>query len=131
MRHTTLGTRSEAEVPAIYNWLSEGYDRFLVTPYSISWYFPTKFIKNSGLREIHSYKNLKFRIKEEFRSPGHYIARDEIQTVDFFVRRVSQAKEPFLGIYISFAAHFPYFDYGEHYRIMKEDGPLINRYYNI
>ena len=126
----TFGTRAEAEVPAIYNWLGEGYDRFLVTPSSISWYFPTKFIKNSGLREIHSYENLKFKIKEEYHSLGHYIARDEIQTVDFFIRRVSQAKEPFLGIYISFAAHFPYFDYGENYRIMKEDGPLINRYYN-
>src|SRR4030042_899461 len=32
----TFGTRSDAEVPAIYNWLGEGYDRFLVTPSSIS-----------------------------------------------------------------------------------------------
>jgi hypothetical protein len=126
----TFGTQAEAEVPAIYNWLGEGYDRFLVTPSSISWYFPARFIKNSGLREIHSYENLKFKIKEEYHSLGHYIARDEIQTMEFFIRRVSQAKEPFLGIYISFVAHFPYFDYGENYRIMKEDGPLINRYYN-
>jgi arylsulfatase A-like enzyme len=35
-----------------------------------------------------------------------------------------------MGIYISFAAHFPYFDYGEDYRIRKDDGRLINRYYN-
>jgi hypothetical protein len=125
-----FGTRVDAEVPAIYNWLGEGYDSFLVTPSSISWYFPAKFIKNSGLREIHSYENLKFKIKEEFHSLGHYIARDEIQTVDFFIQRLSQAKEPFLGIYISFAAHFPYFDYGEDYRIMKDDGRLTSRYYN-
>ncbi len=126
----TFGTRPDAEVPAIHNWLGEGYDSFLVTPSSISWYFPTKFVKNSGLREIHSYENLKFKIKEEFHSLGHYIARDEIQTVDFFIRRLSQAREPFLGIYISFAAHFPYFDYGEDYRIRKDDGRLISRYYN-
>jgi phosphoglycerol transferase MdoB-like AlkP superfamily enzyme len=125
-----FGTRADAEVPAIYNWLGESYDSFLVTPSSISWYFPTKFIKNSGLREIYSYENLKFKIKEEFHSLGHYIARDEIQTVDFFIQRLSQAKEPFLGIYISFAAHFPYFDYGEDYRIMEDDGRLISRYYN-
>ena len=125
-----FGTRVDAELPAIYNWLGEGYDRFLVTPSSISWYFPAKFIKNSGLREIHSYENLKFKIKEEFNSLGRYIARDEIETVDFFIRRLSKAREPFLGIYISFAAHFPYFDYGEDYRIMKEDGRLISRYYN-
>ena len=126
----TFGTRPDAEVPAIYNWLGEGYDSFLVTPSSISWYFPTKFVKNNGLSEIHSYENLKFKIKEEFHSLGHYIARDEIQTVDFFIRRLSKAREPFLGIYISFAAHFPYFDYGEGYRILEDDGRLISRYYN-
>jgi arylsulfatase A-like enzyme len=126
----TFGTRPDAEVPAIYNWVEEGYDRFLVTPSSISWYFPAKFVKNSGLLEVHSYENLKFKIKEEFHSLGHYIARDEIQTVDFFIQRLSKAREPFLGIYISFAAHFPYFDYGENYRIMEDDGRLISRYYN-
>ena len=126
----TFGTRPDAEIPAIYNWVGEGYDTFLVTPSSISWYFPTKFVINNGLSEIHSYENLKFKIKEEFHSLGHYIARDEIQTVDFFIRRLNKAREPFLGIYISFAAHFPYFDYGEDYRIAKNDGRLISRYYN-
>ena len=125
----TFGTRPDAEVPSIYSWLGEGYDSFLVTPSSISWYFPTKFVKNNGPREVHSYENLKFKIKEEFHSLGHYIARDEIQTVDFFIQRLSKAREPFLGTYISFAAHFPYFDYGEDYR-MVDDGRLISRYYN-
>jgi phosphoglycerol transferase MdoB-like AlkP superfamily enzyme len=126
----TFGTRPDAEIPAIYSWLGKGYDSFLVTPSSVSWYFPKKFVENSGLSEIHSYENLKFRIKEEFHSLGHYIARDEIQTVDFFIQRLSKAREPFFGIYISFTAHFPYFDYGEDYRVMKDDGRLISRYYN-
>ena len=126
----TFGTRPDAEVPAVYNWLGQGYDRFLVTPSSISWYFPTKFVVNNGLSEIHSYENLNFKIKEEFHSLGHYIARDEIQTTDFFIERLRKAREPFLGTYISFAAHFPYFDYGEDYRIRKDDGHLISRYYN-
>jgi hypothetical protein len=129
-KRENFGTRSDAGIPAIYNWLGEGYDHFLVTPSSISWYFPTNFIKNSKLSEIHSYENLRFKIKEEFHSLGHYIARDEIQTMDFFLQRLNKAKEPFLGIYISFAAHFPYFDYGEDYRIMEDDGRLISRYYN-
>jgi membrane-anchored protein YejM (alkaline phosphatase superfamily) len=126
----TFGTRPDANVPAVYNWMGQGYDRFLVTPSSISWYFPTKFVVNNGLSEIHSYENLRFEIKEEFHSLGHYIARDEVQTTDFFIQRLRKAKEPFLGIYISFAAHFPYFDYGEDYRIRKDDGRLISRYYN-
>jgi len=126
----TLGTRPDAEVPAVCTWLGPGYDRFLVTPSSISWYFPTKFVINNGLSEIHSYENLNFKIKEEFHSLGHYIARDEVQTTDFFIQRLRKVKEPFLGIYISFAAHFPYFDYGEDYRVRKDDGHLISRYYN-
>jgi hypothetical protein len=129
-KRENFGTRSDAGIPAIYNWLGEGTDHFLVTPSSISWYFPTNFIKNSKLSEIHSYENLRFKIKEEFHSLGHYIARDEIQTMDFFLQRLNKAKEPFLGIYISFAAHFPYFDYGEDYRMMEDDGHLISRYYN-
>lgn len=126
----TFGTRPDAEVPGIYNWVGQGYDSFLVTPSSISWYFPTKFVINNGLSEIHGYENLTFKIKEEFHSLGHYIARDEVQTVDFFIQRLRKVREPFLGIYISFAAHFPYFDYGEDYRIAKNDGRLISRYYN-
>ncbi len=126
----TFGTRPDADVPAVYNWVGQGYDSFLVTPSSISWYFPTKFVVNNGLSEIHSYENLNFKIKEEFHSLGHYIARDEVQTTDFFIQRLHKVKEPFLGIYISFAAHFPYFDYGEDYRIRKDDGHLISRYYN-
>lgn len=125
-----FGKRMDTEIPAIYNWVGEGYHKFLVTPSSISWYFPTQFVKNSGLQEIYSYENLTFKIREELNSLGRYIARDEVQTVDFFIQRLSKAKEPFLGIYISFAAHFPYFDNGDNYRIRKEDGPLINRYYN-
>ena len=35
-----------------------------------------------------------------------------------------------MGIYISFVAHFPYFDYGDEYRIREDDGRLTSRYYN-
>lgn len=125
-----LGLRSDAGVPSLYNFLPNSYDSFLVTPSSLLWYFPASFLKNSGLTEMHHYENLNFEIKEVFHSLGHYIARDEIQTVDFFIQRLAQAREPFLGIYISFVAHFPYFDYGPDYRIMEDDGRLISRYYN-
>jgi phosphoglycerol transferase MdoB-like AlkP superfamily enzyme len=125
-----LGTRPEVQVPSLYNFLGEGYDSFLVTPSSSSWYFPAQFMKNSGLREMYTYENLNFRVREELHSLGRYIARDEIQTVDFFIQRLSRAREPFLGIYISFAAHFPYFDYGPDFRVRENDGRLISRYYN-
>jgi len=126
----TFSIRADAQVPSIYNFLSENHDSFFVTPSPLTWYFPTAFIKNSGLPEIHSYENLNLKIKEEYHSLGHYIGRDEVQTIDFFIQRLNKAREPFLGIYLSFAAHLPYFDYGPEYRIREDDGRAISRYYN-
>ena len=130
-RREDFGTREDTEVPSIYNFFTDSHECFLVTPASLAWYFPAAFIKNSGLPELHHYGNLNFSIKEEVHSSlGRYIGRDEVQTTDFFVQRLEKAEEPFLGIYISFAAHFPYFDYGPEYRIMENDGRLVSRYYN-
>lgn len=125
----TFGIRSDAQIPSLYNFLGS-HDSFLVTPAPITWYFPTAFVRNSGLPEIHSYEDLKLTVKEEYHSMGHYIGRDEVQTVDFFIQRLNKAREPFLGIYYSFAAHLPYFDYGREYHIREDDGRAINRYYN-
>jgi len=125
-----FGIRADAYVPSIFNFIGKNYESFLVTPSPIRWYFPVEFVKNSGLKEIHHFDNLPFRIKEELHPFGRYIGRDETETVDFFLKRIEKAKEPFLGIYISFAAHLPYFDYGPKYRIIENDGHLIKRYYN-
>lgn len=92
--------------------------------------FPEPFVRNNGLKEIHHFGNLPFKIREERHALGRYLGRDELQTFDFFIQRVKRAKEPFLGIYISFVAHLPYFDYGEEFRIRGLDGKMINRYYN-
>lgn len=126
----TFSTRPEIHIPSLPHFLGGDYDMFLVTPSSSSWYFPIAFVKNSGPLEIHTYENLNFKIREERTSLGRYITRDEVQTVDFFIQRLRKATEPFLGIYISFTAHFPYFDYGETYRIRGEGGSLKDRYYN-
>jgi len=126
----TFGVRQDAQLPSLQNFLGEGYDAFLVTPSPIQWYFPIAFVRNSGLREMHHYENLNFKVKEELHSLGRYIGRDEIQTIDFFIQRIRRAKEPFLGIYFSFTAHLPYFDYGPDFRIRELDGHMISRYYN-
>jgi len=125
----TFSTRPDIYLPSLYHFLGKNYEGFLVTPTSPIWYFPIAFVRNSGLSEIHTYENLNFKIKEERTSLGRYITRDEVQSVDFFIQRLRKAKEPFLGIYISFTAHFPYFDYGEPYRVRGEES-LKDRYYN-
>jgi membrane-anchored protein YejM (alkaline phosphatase superfamily) len=126
----TFGLRRDAFIPSLYNFLAKTHESFLVTPTSTAWYFPAAFVKNSGLSEVHSFDNLKLSTKEEYHSLGHYIGRDEVETVDYFIKRINAAKEPFLGIYFSFAAHLPYFDYGPDYRIREDDGRAISRYYN-
>jgi len=126
----TLGVREDTQIPSLPSFLGPKYDSFLVTPSSSFWYFPLPFLRNGGLREIHTYESLDFKIREELSTLGRYIARDEIQTVDFFLQRISKAREPFLGMYVSFVAHFPYFDYGPEYRIVENDGKSISRYLN-
>ena len=126
----TLGVREDAQIPSLYNFLGPKYDSFLVSPSSSAWYFPLPFLKNGGMREIHTYENLDFKVREELSTLGRYIARDEIQTMEFFLGRISRAREPFLAMYVSFVAHFPYFDYGPEYRLVESDGKSISRYIN-
>lgn len=129
-RQENFGTRPDASIPSLQKFLGKGYDSFLVTPSPIPWYFPEPFVRNNGLKEIHHFGNLQFKIREEKHALGRYLGRDELQTFDFFIQRVKKGKEPFLGIYISFIAHLPYFDYGEEFRVRSLDGKMINRYYN-
>jgi hypothetical protein len=126
----TFGSRPDANVPSLYNYLPKGYEAFLVTPSPLQWYFPVAFVKNSGLKEMYHFENLNLKARDEKHSFGRYLGRDEIETIDFFNQRVRKAREPFLGIYLSFAAHLPYFDYGPDYRIARPDGRMVNRYYN-
>jgi hypothetical protein len=130
-RHESLGLRPEAAIPTLFHLVPPHYETFLVTPVPMTWFFPSELIRNSGPSEIHSYENLGLNVRQEFHpSLGRYVARDEVQTVDFLIQRLSRAKEPFLGVYISYVAHFPYFDYGPEFRVRDNDGPLINHYLN-
>jgi len=52
------------------------------------------------------------------------------QTVDFFLQRLNKAKEPFLASTSALLPTSRYFDYGEDYRLLEDDGRLISRYYN-
>jgi hypothetical protein len=70
-------------LPSLYNFLGKTHESFLVTPTPITWYFPAAFVKNTGLSEIHSYDDLELSTKEEYHSLGHYIGRDEVETVDY------------------------------------------------
>ncbi len=126
----TFGSRPDASVPSLHTYLPKGYEAFFVTPAPIQWYFPVAFVKNNELKEMHHFENLPLKVRMEKNSFGRYIGRDEVETIHFFNQRIRKAKEPFLGIYISFAAHLPYFDYGPDYRIIEPADRMIHRYFN-
>jgi len=100
-----------------------GYDSFL-SPFLLAWYFPLPFLKTTGCGRFTPMRTeLPDPGGTEHAGPLH--RRDEIQTVDFFLQRISKAGS-LLGMYVSFVAHFPYFDYGPEYRIAENDGKLIS-----
>ncbi|HNJ64832.1 MAG TPA: sulfatase-like hydrolase/transferase [Turneriella sp.] len=85
----------------------------VVTPCVTEWYFPNGLFRNNGLREIIGKSQLSFG--ESRTEPAD--ARNEIQTADYFAARLKTLQEPFFSVYISFAPHYPYHDYGPEWRI--------------
>jgi arylsulfatase A-like enzyme len=82
-------------------------------------------MKNSGFKELYGYENVPARVTRD------KYGKDEIETVSFFLERLKQsAGKPFLAVYYSFIAHWPYVDFGEQYRIFPNIENRLCRYYN-
>ena len=101
--------------------------RFLVTPCATEWYFPNGLFRNNGISEIIGKSRLN--IPERLTEPSD--ARNEIQSADFFVKRLEAAKEPFFSVYISFAPHYPYHDYGAEWKIARGETRLDHYVNNL
>lgn len=118
-------TKSDVVVPSIKTFLGESYDAFFVTPGSLDWFFPKGFLKNSGFKEIYGYKEIPARVVKDT------YGKNDIDAVSFFLKRLEKSiNRPFVAVYYSFAAHWPYVDYGEEYRIFKDTSNRLNRYFN-
>ncbi len=121
--------RKDVYLPSLATFLDESYHRFLVTPASLDWYFPHSFLLHSGLRELWGYSALPVHKNAP---GGRSHARDEAETVGFFLRRLDehvQSGAPFLGIYYSFIAHWPYPDYGPSTHVVNPTHHM-GAYYN-
>ncbi len=118
-------TKPDVAVPSLKTFLGESYDAFFVTPGSLDWFFPKGFLQNSGFKEIYGYKEIPGRVVKDT------YGKNDIDAVSFFLERLKKSKDrPFLAVYYSFAAHWPYVDYGEEYKIFKDTSSRLNRYYN-
>lgn len=135
--------RKDNYLPSLGSYLGEQYRRFLVTPASLDWYFPHSFLLHSGFGELWGYHALPVHKNAP---GGRAHARDEAETVSFFLRRLTElatppaginpgaagaAAPPFVAVYYSFIAHWPYPDYGETTHVLKPVRPLNNYYNNL
>lgn len=101
--------------------------RFLVTPCATEWYFPNGLFRNNGISEIIGKSRLD--IPERRTEPAD--ARNEIQSADYFIQRLEAAKQPFFSVYISFAPHYPYHDYGPEWKVARGDTRLSQYVNNL
>ena len=135
--------RKDVYLPSLGSYLGARYQRFLVTPASLDWYFPHSFLLHSGFGELWGYHALPVRKNAP---GGRAHARDEAETVSFFLHRLddfappgrdapapkpADPSSPFVAVYYSFIAHWPYPDYGESTHLLKPIRPLNNYYNNL
>lgn len=118
-------TKPDVMVPSLKTFLGESYDAFFVTPGSLDWFFPKGFLHNSGFKEIYGYKEIPARVVKDT------YGKNDIDAVTFFIERLKKSKDrQFLAVYYSFAAHWPYVDYGEEFKIFKDTNSRLHRYFN-
>ena len=113
-------------IPHLIDYLGKSYHHFLVTPADLNWYFPKHWFKNRGFTRFFDYNALK--AITEYKA-GPTAVRDEFQTVDFFIQKMRESPKPFLGVYYTFVAHWPYPDLGVENRIVKPETSM-HRYIN-
>ncbi len=122
-------TRKDVRVPSLLQFLGGGYDAFLVYNGSLDWFFPHGFFRNNGF-QMFGMENVQ---RKRWRH-GPTNGRNEEQMVEFFLERLESARSPFFAIYHSYAAHWPYVDYGSRYDVFRGRRPKIHdwiyRYYN-
>ena len=118
-------TKPDVMIPSLRTFLGNGYDAMFVTPGSLDWFFPKGFMLNSGFKDLYGYKEIPGRVVRD--SYG----KNDIDAVTFFIDRLKKsADRPFIGVYYSFAAHWPYVDFGEEFRIFRNTENRLSRYYN-
>lgn len=121
--------RKDVRLPSLVSLMGGGRRAFLVTPASLDWYFPHAFMQHAGFDELWGYHALPVRKNAP---GGRSHARDEGETVGFFLKRLAETRAtgaPFVAVYYSFVAHWPYPDYGDDTHFLSPTRPQ-NLYYN-
>ncbi len=112
-------------VPGLFSLLPAQYEKFLYTPGKLTYFFPKAFLQHQGLNEM-----VGFDETDVTRNPGgEGLSKDEPEVVTRFLQRLHRAREPFVGVYYSYVAHWEYTDYGTAWQ-RYGGGRLIDHYHN-
>lgn len=120
-----FSVQKDVHLPTLFTFLGERYERFLVTPGKLSFFFPRHFLNHGGLTEMYGYDELK----QIPAMASENAVRHEVEVVSYFLQRLKKAKPPFAAVYYSFSPHWEYLDYGPKYRRFS-GGRGIDRYLN-
>ena len=119
--------------PTLFTLLPPSYQTLLVTPGSLTYYYPKEFMAHRGPRDAVG----KEALPGKRTAPGTNLARHEADTVSFFLDRLDRfGARPFFAVYYSFAPHWPYPVYGAPYDLFpcerRRNRGAINqcRYFN-
>ncbi len=123
--HYSFATRRDIAFPSAATLLPGLTRAMLVTPGKLNYYFPHGFLKNSGFADIEGYDDVPVKKDAVVQGTG----RDEIATVDHFLRKVDKLQPPYLAVYYSFVAHWDYANYGPQWRRYPSSRTL-DRYLN-
>jgi hypothetical protein len=105
-----FSTDDSVRIPGLPCFFPAEVPSFLYTPGRSDSFFPRAFLQANGLTEIKDYYSLGLQSTR----PALATARHESDGVDAFIERLSRTRgERFLGVYYSYAPHYPYWDYGE------------------
>ena len=108
-RPAIFALRKGLRYPTLFTLVPGSYRSLLVTPGSLSYYYPTDFMAHRGPREQFGREQLPGTRT----APGTKLAKDEAETVGFFLQRLDGfGDSPFVAIYYSFVPHWPYLVHG-------------------
>ncbi len=103
-----ISTDPEVRLPTINRFLGESYNCIVLNPSSTTFCFPRPLLANNGVKDIYDRDSIPAG-----RNPDPCaLARNEIDSMSFFLAKVDEAPKPLFAAYWSFIPHHPYSNYG-------------------
>lgn len=114
------------KIKSIPRWFDSHYDSLYFNSFSNDYFSPKDFVANSfkKLLDIHS-----FNLNQKEIVNG--IVFKEPAGINNFLISLDQVKSPFVAVYWTGPAHFPYYNYGHSFQILSDEKqPELSRYMN-